>query len=342
MNQTDYFENAITIFSGVSNYYTDNLELAGRKIKLQTPSAALRKTFIFSLSHLLSEIDVKEPDLTILYAENKDLPYRLHCPPIDDFNAQGFNANAEHEDVQIFFQPWQQQVFIYSSAKKTGIYWVANAIDIPWWEPTFSFRAIFHLWTRDLPAQLVHAGAIANNYNGVLITGASGSGKSTSCLNLLRAGYKYLGDDYVWVELGPVPEVHALYQTAKVEPDNFQQRFSDWKKYLTNGESYLNQKAILDIKKMLPAQWRSSMPLKAIFVPLIVEKEETMLYKANTKSALFAMAPTTLHHLPHNRVLSYKKLLTLTGNLPAYSWELGRDIIKFQSSFAEFIDNEVS
>src|SRR5690606_18578920 len=108
----------------------------------------------------------------------------------------------------------------------------------PWWECTFSFRILFHFWTRDLPAQLVHAGAMAKDGTGVLITGQSGSGKSTSCLNLLRAGYDYLGDDYVWIELSEQTTVYSLYQTAKIEAENLKERFLDWKPYITNKADY--------------------------------------------------------------------------------------------------------
>jgi hypothetical protein len=54
------------------------------------------------------------------------------------------------------------------------------------------------------------------------------------------------------------------------------------------------------------------------------------------------MAPTTLHHLPHNRDISYQKLLRLSSSLPAYKWQLGFDISKFQSSFTNFMNNELS
>ena len=342
MKISQYFDNVLSLFTSLTSYHSDQLLLAGRAIHLNTPSPALQHLFIESLSHLISKENTISPELTIYYAEEKDLPGKLGAPPWKEFNAQGITTEIDQEDIQIFFLPWQKQVFLYSRVKRTGIYWVKSAKDVPWWETTFSFRTIFHLWTRDLPAQLVHAGAIANEHSGILITGPGGSGKSTSCLNLVKAGYKYLGDDYVWVEVKPQPVAHALYQTAKIEAYNLHERFNDWIPFIKNTENYNKQKAIFDIKQLFPAQWLSSVQIKAILLPRLSGMEGSSFGHTQPSGALMAMAPTTLHHLPHHREISYQKLKTISAGLPAYNWCLGYNTTLFQSSFHHFIANELS
>ena len=340
MRDVDYFNEALSLFAVLPSFQTDHLVLAGRSIHLNTPSPALRETFLPPIAHLVTGEKTVEPDLTIWYAESKDLFKKLTGPPGEPFNDRGYRA-GDGDDVQIFFYPYQTQVFLYSRSKRTGMYWVSAAEDIPWWDTTCSFRVIFHLWTRDLPAQLVHAGAIANKDTGVLITGVSGSGKSTSCLNLLRAGYKYLGDDFVWIELEPVPVVHALYQTAKVEVANFVERFIEWQPFVKNPD-YPNQKVLIHVKDMLPGQWLKASKLKAILLPAVSGREQTTLARVSSSNAFFGMAPSTLHFLPHNRDLSYQKLLRVSSALPTYNWQLGFDKQQFQSSFTTFIENELS
>ena len=46
-----------------------------------------------------------------------------------------------------------------------------------------------------------------------------GLGKSTAALCCLCNGLDYIGDDYVLVQLGPIPTVHSLYCTAKLNHD---------------------------------------------------------------------------------------------------------------------------
>jgi hypothetical protein len=343
MEITNYFNEVFSIFSRLPVVHKDTLQLAGREIQLKTPSTDLHRLFIPSLSHLIVPESTNEPQLTILFAEDKDLPNKLTAPPfIERYNAQGYLADLEDNDVQIFFQSWQKQIFMYSRTRKVGIYWASSAQEVPWWETTFSFRNLFHLWTHNLPAQLVHAGAIANEDAGVLITGPSGSGKSTSCLNLLRAGFKYLGDDYVWVELEPYPVVHALYQTAKVEADNLRERFSDWMPFVINPEVYQEQKAIFDIKALFPEGWRPSVKLKAILLPNIAHQLNTSFQQTASTKAFLGMAPTTLHHLPHHRQISYQKFTQLSAALPTYNWNLGSDRDQFQNSFKNFLSYGLS
>lgn len=342
MNPIQYFDEALALFQALPFVHTDQLLLAGRTVHLCTPSADLRERLLPALSHLVHPEQESLPELTILYAEDKDLPAKLKAPPWQGFNGQGYNADICQEDVQVFFQPWQKQLFLYSRSKRTGIYWVQKTGDVPWWECTFSFRALFHLWTRDLPAQLVHAGAMAKDGSGVLITGKSGSGKSTSCLNLLRAGYDYLGDDYVWVESGAQIKVFTLYQTAKIEPENLEARFADWKPFIRNKADYRQQKAIFDIKDLNPDAGISVTGIKAVLLPEVAHCENTRFERVNPAHALMAMAPTTLHHLPHNRQEAYQKMRTVSSRLPAYRWHLGRNTHQFLTSFQDFLKDELS
>ena len=337
-----YFDEALSLFQALPSFHTDQLLLAGRSVHLCTPSMPIRDRFLPALSHLLDKEGINPAKLTIWYGEDSDLPRKLKAPPWTGFNGQGYNGTLCQDDVQVFFQPWQTQIFLYSRSKKTAIYWVQKTEEVPWWESTFSFRILFHFWTRDLPAQLVHAGAMAKNGTGVLIPGKSGSGKSTSCLNLLRTGYDYLGDDYVWVEIGEQTKVFSLYQSAKIEADNLHERFSDWIPYMSNPIDYLQQKAIFDIKNLYPSAGISSSLIKAILLPKVAHQEKTEFEKANPTHALMAMAPTTLHHLPHNRQSSYQKLMKISSALPSYHWHLGGDKKQFTESFRNFIENELA
>jgi len=337
-----YFNNALSLFESLSHVHTDQLKLANRTVHLCTPSLPLRERFLPALSHLLDIEIEKKPALTIWYADDISLSHPLQAPPLDGFNAQGYHPDLDQQDIQIFFQPWQTQIFLYSRSKSIGIYWVKDWELVPWWESTFSFRALFHLWTKDLPAQLVHAGTMARNGRGVLIPGQSGSGKSTSCLNLLRAGYDYLGDDYVWVELGVEIKVFTLYQTAKVEPDNFLMRFPEWETHLRNKADYKHQKAIFHVTDIYPEAGILSSPVRAILLPRVAHQEYTGFKKANPTQALMAMAPTTLHHLPHDRTISYRKFMKIASSLPSYHWNLGNNRDQFVESFDHFLANELS
>jgi len=342
LNLNDYFSRLLSLFTALPAYYTDCLLLAGRSVRLNSPSDVLRSRLIPALSHLLVDSGDTTAELTIWYAVDADLPDKVTAPPWPGFNAQGFNTTLDQETVQIFFQPWQRQIFLYSRQRRTGIYWVQTPVDLPWWEASFPFRIIFHFWTRDLPAQLVHAGAIAKGGKGVLITGPSGSGKSTSCLTLLRCGYQYLGDDYVWVEFGDGPKVYTLYQTAKVEPENLKKRFPDWMPHVVNKELLEQQKAIFYIRELWQDSFITAADLSAILLPRVMHQEHSVFERIRPTQALLAMAPTTLHHLPHHREVAYQKMMQLSAALPGFRWNLGTDRKLFEQSFDQLYSDALS
>ena len=324
MTLKEYFESALNLFLSAHNLQTQIAKIGERQIQFKYSSERLMEQFLPSIQHLITE-DNNETQLTIYVGNEDSLPNKLKAPPwIDEtFNAQGFAPEINQEDYQIFFQPWIRQVYLFSRKHKIGIYWVKSEVEIPWWEKTFSFRIIFHWWTRDLPAQLMHAGAIAiDEQKGFLITGASGSGKSTTCLNLVQYGYKYLGDDYIWIEMGKINNIISLYQTAKLEADNFEERFSEWLPFMKNPETFMQQKAIFDMKEMFPENWLKKVELKGILLPEITGREESIINNSKKINSLMAIAPTTLHHLPNHRNNSYTKISRIVSDTKTYSWNL--------------------
>jgi len=65
-----------------------------------------------------------------------------------------------------------------------------------------------------------HSAALLNNGVGYLFSGDSGSGKTTSTLSLISAGFKYVSDDVVLVEeVNGEIIVHSLAKTLNIDSD---------------------------------------------------------------------------------------------------------------------------
>jgi hypothetical protein len=329
-----YFDTALQLVQGADLQYRDRITLAHHSIDLLTQSAILRNKFIPALSHLAGMSSLNFADLTIYYVENSDLERGLTAPPNDLFNAQGFAADLDQSEVQIYYQPWLRQLFLYSQSQKIGIYWTMDATEIPWWETTFSFRIIFHWWSRNKPLQLMHAGAMSNDgERGWLIPGPSGSGKSTSCMRLLLHGSYYLSDDYVIVSTESPFKVFSLYQTAKINADNFDNSFSALSSQLTNPDTYQEQKAVLLIGQHYPKQLLKEIKLLGILVPKITAEIHSNMQAVKPSKALMSIAPTTLFHLPHHREDAFAKISRVVSSVPTFQWLLGSDTHSLINSF---------
>ncbi len=339
---SDYFHEVFLKFEKADLSVVDTLSLAGYNIRLQGSSPELQQVFLPSISHLRSKTDeFVESDLTIWYGDAKGINSLIPEPPFDDFNGVGFSESAVQEGFYIYYLPAFRQVFLYSEERKLGIYWSLNPTTIPWWEPTFSFRIILHWWTKDKPLQLMHAGAIAvTKVGGWLIAGPSGSGKSSTCLTLLEHGLLYLGDDYVLVKTDSPPAVFTVYQTAKLEPDNFESRFGEFSGYLENPHTYLQEKAIFNIYEPFPDSFIPSVPLLGILLPRVTGRPESEIVSVAGGKALLGIAPTTLRHLPHFREESYAKMKELIQQVPVLEWKLGTNKQGLLRSFLELNDSK--
>lgn len=333
-NLEQYFDTALRLVQKVKFQRSDRIKLACHSIDLLTSSIILRDKFIPALSHLTVNSSSAHTDLTIYYVENSDLETGLTAPPSELFNSQGFAAYLDQDEIQIYYQPWIRQLFLYSQSRKIGIYWVINATEVPWWETTFSFRIIFHWWTRNKPLQLMHAGAMSNDGKaGWLIPGPSGSGKSTSCMRLLLQGTYYLSDDYVIVSTQVPFKIFSLYQTAKINADNFDSSFSSLASQLINPDTYQQQKAVLLIGQHRPKQLLTETLLLGIVVPKITDQEHSDIRAVNPARALMSIAPTTLFHLPHHRGNAFKKISRVVNSVPTYQWLLGTNTKSLITSF---------
>ncbi|HYN21881.1 MAG TPA: hypothetical protein VE078_13040, partial [Thermoanaerobaculia bacterium] len=83
-------------------------------------------------------------------------------------------------------------------------------------------QPLLFAWSSDHDVLPVHAGLVARNGKGILFGGAGGSGKSTTALMSLHAGFDYLGDDYIGLPpfQGGVSEAFSFYNSTWLDPDH--------------------------------------------------------------------------------------------------------------------------
>lgn len=319
---------------------TDTIRLGEHHARLVTFSQEMRQVLYPALSHL-ETAQSSEVDLKIFYLSDEHLESAF--PALDwthmEFDAQGFSKMINQEKVSIFFQPWLRQLFIYSHEERIGIYWTKTIAEIPWWESTFSFRTIFHFWSQQTNYQLMHAGAIAlDRQRAVLMPAPSGSGKSTTTCYLQEAGYGYLGDDYVLVDTLK-NKVYKLYGCAKMEWDNLLERFPHLVQSCVNVALQPQQKGIFYPDE--PADLGHGHSIQAIVVPKLAQREPGFEPTSAGKS-LLSIAPTTLHHLPHHRSVSYQKIQSLVSGTPNFTWQLPHQPDYLLNQFKQFANENLT
>lgn len=335
-----YFAKSLELIKNTSSpVYEDHIRLGEARVRLVTYSGTAHHRFIQSVEHLLVS-NTGSHDLEIYYVTDEGLDYPLPAPDWGniEFVAQGYAKTLDQEDIGVFFQPWLRQIFLYSYEDRVGIYWCKTQSEIPWWETTFSFRALFHMWSRDTPYQLMHAAAIAiDNESAVLMPAPSGSGKSTTSQYLYQANYGYLGDDYVLVNVEEAT-VYKLYGCAKMEWLNLQERFPQLMTDCINLDQWPSQKGIFyPIANTHTAQ---AYKVQAILNPSL-KAGKSGIFQVNGVKSVLSIAPTTLHHLPHHREVSLRKIQKLVMNNLNYTWHLPADSQEILDQFKSLTNEKI-
>ena len=229
--------------------------IGDRTVLLRFAGRALERLLTPALEHLSLPVPPEEaPGLTVLIFDTAGTGV---APPAPAWGTAGYGVRGEiagfnTERVRTVYQPGSDVLLMIDRDRGEGIYWTADARNVPYWESSFPLRTIFHWWLEDLEFQPVHAAAVGLAGGGVLIAGPSGSGKSTTALACLDSELGYAGDDYVLVRRAPT-HVYSLYGTAKLESENLA-RFPR-----LDALVYINSAAP---EKMLPG-----FPIRAILVP---------------------------------------------------------------------------
>ncbi len=189
------------------------------------------------------------------------------------------------------------------------------------------FNLVLSIWYHDQGVQILHAGLVARDGAGVLLPGASGTGKSTTSLASVAQGLEYLGDDFVGLEraddgtwLG-----HSIYDTAclarkdmgrfpAIEPHAVEDRFPE------------EEKPILFLAEVYPDRLRATVPVRAVAL-LRVRQERTEIRPARPAEALREFAASTLHTVvPRPGREALQKIADLVERVPAYWILLGPDL----------------
>lgn len=129
-----------------------------------------------------------------------------------------------------------------------------------------------------LERTLVHAGAVvAPDGRAWLLVGGTFSGKTTTCLNLIRAGWDYLADDHVVLAPGD----------GGVEVEGWPRRFNVDHGYARGVSQGMRGRVEPD--GFGPGRWRRAAPLGGVLLPRVEARLPTAAEPATQGDALSAL-----------------------------------------------------
>jgi len=222
------------------------------------------------------------------------------------------------------------------------LYRVPNVSTLPWWERAAPLRpALF--WALSAPGRhLVHAGAVGDErLGGLLLAGAGGSGKTTVALAALSAGMAYVADDYLLLHTRPEPLVWNMYGTAKLDAGHLA-RFPQLAGAVSvSPDPAADEKAVLDVARLLPHALARSLAIRAVLVPRI-RGGRARLRRISAAEALLALAPSTTFQMPYDEGRAVGSLAGVVRRVPAFGLDVGDDPDELAQALEHVLDTVCS
>jgi hypothetical protein len=309
--------------------------LGGYVVRLCFAGEALVPILSSALAHMATTDG--EADLTVCLWDSAStgvpippMPWRQHYAvrgEVDGYNTERLYTVYEHESCGLS---------MLDNARNLAVLWVAEPARIPYWVRGSPLRTILHWWMGRHGRQLVHGAAVGIHGGGVLITGKSGSGKSTTALACLESGLLYAGDDYVIVSAGPAPHAFSLYNTAKLVPERMH-AFPRLAAYVDNTDRLETEKALIFLQGAHATHLSAGFPLKAVLVPRVTGIRDTFIRKASPAVSLMALAPSTIFAHPRGGEAEFRFLAKLVQRLPAYVIECGTDLTQIPQAITDLL-----
>lgn len=277
------------------------------------------------------------PDFKFYFLDEDTSGYQIPTIPWQSFGfeAQGVLSGLDSEHRRAVWQTGSRSLFLLDLEAKWGMSWTKDANAVPHWESSFPLRYPI-AWLGDrYPGMLVHAGAVGNQSGAVLIVGKSGSGKSTTSLSALAHGLDYLGDDYVIVEPGKNPKIHALSTTAKVSANRVEELGLEQSDSYTLGVSDDEDKRVVYLENFRD-QIARERPLRAIIHPSI-SPTGPRIEPMRKIAMLKALAPSTLFQIPVNREALFARLRDVVNSMPCFCFHVGPNLKENAVYLANFL-----
>jgi hypothetical protein len=170
--------------------------------------------------------------------------------------------------------------------------WQFHCRALPLWNSEFIYYYVFEPLLLDLLKKwgilVWHSAAVARDGSAILLPGLSGSGKSTTTLNLLTLGYRFIGDDTILVKNKAKGLEVTGYETGLYLTDRSLELLPQWSgqkrgRRLKRGQRW---KYRIDLTSVRPKEHSKPPLAKVLLFPQVTRRRESRIVELTEGEAL--------------------------------------------------------
>lgn len=310
----------------VRGVVVERIAVGGRAAEFRFAGEPMRDRLFPALDHL-SSLAGAAPALVVSVFDSKSSGVTMPRPAWDreDVGARGEIAGFADGAWRIAFNVGSGMLFVHDRDSRRALVWTQDAAAIPFYETASPMRPLLAWWLADSGLQVVHAAAVGDGGRGVLLTGRGGSGKTTTALLCVQAGWAYAGDNNLAIGTGSPARGHSMYSSATVRPGTLE-RMPALRARLRNAARLDEEKGLLFVGGSEDGRLMSEFRIDAILLPRVGGVTTTRLAPATAGECMAALAPSSLLSLPGARDEAFSRLAALSRAAPAYHLVLGPDV----------------
>lgn len=316
--------------------------IAGYRIRLHFAGPALVPLFTPALAHLAVPANADLPDLTVCLWDSQSAGVALPpCPwTQQDVQLRGEVAAYTAENLLTVVQLDTGAVSVLNHTRNLGVYWIAAGDQLPAYERAAPLKVILHAWLARRSLSMIHAGAVGTASGAVLITGKTGSGKSTASLACLSDSLNYLSDDRCLISLRTgEPVAYCIYNSAKLHSDHII-RFPHLVPHISNPNESAPEKSLVFVQQYAPHRLLAPLPIKAILLARVAHQPETTIAPVRGMAVLRELATSTLIYQPAAAHAEVHTMAELVRRVPCYMINLGYNLEGIPPVVTELIERE--
>lgn len=304
-------------------------------LRIETCGKILSSVALDPLRHAVTEVSHLE-DFFLMMVDSRETglePPTLGASALRETRSA---ARDGHKRPTLTLNQDYQTACLIEPTKRRGIVWFADVSTIPEWVVYNQIRGALHWVSCKGGFGLFHAAALQLGPVGCLITGKSGSGKSTITAAAIANGFQSAGDDFVLIETDPTPLVHAIFDTIKLG-DKALDRFAQFRLAVRNPIRQPEDKAIVHMFDSAREWITSGFPLHAILRARLTGLQGSVISKCLSSDVFRALAPSSLLLLRAEAKLVSANCAALVSKLGCYTFDIGNDLDEAVSELAGFM-----
>jgi hypothetical protein len=325
---------------------TRTLALGGKVVRAAFAGPALVGRVWPALAHLA--VDAERADLCVHLWDGESTGVGMvpspWQPPV--LGPGGHLPAAEEVGLSVYCRVETGMVTMLDAAAGIAFQWVPSVRALSRHDAAAPLRQILSAWFAGEARCLAHGAAVGLGGRGVLLGGRGGSGKSTTALVCLEAGFDYAGDDYVLVDCDAEgARVHGIYATGKVAASGLARvpglsRAFDAPAAAPELPDSEPEKALAYLDGHAGGRLSRGFPLVALLLPQVAARTDTRLARVPSGAGLRGLAPSTVFQHGGGGGAILSTLARLAQRLPCYRLELGSDVAQIPRVIGDLIERD--